>query len=345
MTKPRLSICLPVYNFGAFLGETLDSILPQAGPEVEVVVVDGASTDDTADVVARMRERWPALRYFRLDRRGGIDVDMALSVDQAQADYCWLFSGDDIMRPGAVARVLEVIGSSDDVYICRHTICDKDMRFLSDYPILTAQGMRRFDFADAGQRQDFLRSAVNTEALFSFMSGLVIRRQAWQSVPMPAQFMSRCWGHVERLLMLGTRSLKVCYVGEVWLDKRGENDSFMDHGLVNRFRIAVDGYMRLAAAFFGADSVEATQVRRYLRNELTIASFMAARQACASDPDHESRAELDRMMDTLYCDPTTWNRLTRAVYHGFPLWLYACVRVGWRALRPLIARREFLSMR
>jgi abequosyltransferase len=345
MTTPHLSICLPVYNFGSFLGETLDSILPQAGPEVEVVVVDGASTDDTADVVARVRERWPALRYVRLDRRGGIDVDMVLSVDQAQADYCWLFSGDDIMRPGAVARVLEVIGSGDDVYICRHTICDKEMRFLADYPILPGQGMRRFDVAERAERQSFLRSAVNTEALFSFMSGLVIRRQAWQSVPMGTQFTSRCWGHVERLLTLGAKGLKVCYVGEIWLDKRGDNDSFLEHGIVNRIGIAVDGYMRLAAAFFGPDSVEAAQVRRYLRNEINMATFMVARQACASDPDRESRAELDRMMDALYCDPSAWNWLTRAMYHGFPLWLYAWVAVCWRAIRPLVTRRELLSMR
>ena len=345
MNALRLSICLPVYNFGAFLGQTLDSILVQAGPEVEVVVIDGASTDNTGDIVAQVRAKWPALRYVRLPQRGGIDVDMALSVDQAQADYCWLFSGDDIMRPGAVARVLEVIGSGDDVYICRHTICDKEMRFLSDYPVLGTAGVRRFDFADAAQRQDFLCNAVNTEALFSFMSGLIIRRQAWQSLPMPTQFMSRCWGHVERLLTLGALRLNVCYVDEVWLDKRGENDSFMDHGIVNRLRIAVDGYMRLAAAFFGADSVEAAQVRRYLRNELTIASFMAARQACASDPARESRAELDRMMDLLYSDPTAWNRLTRAVYYGFPLWLYGLARHAWRAVRPLVAKRQFLSMR
>jgi len=51
MNRPRLSICIPTYNFGRFIGETLDSILPQATEDVEVTVVDGASTDNTADIV------------------------------------------------------------------------------------------------------------------------------------------------------------------------------------------------------------------------------------------------------------------------------------------------------
>ena len=53
LTSVRLSICIPVYNFGPFVGQTLDSILGQSGmgEGVEVLVVDGASTDNTEEVV------------------------------------------------------------------------------------------------------------------------------------------------------------------------------------------------------------------------------------------------------------------------------------------------------
>jgi abequosyltransferase len=341
----RLSISLPVYNFGAFLGQTLDSILPQVVPGVEVLVVDGASTDNTADVVAARVSAWPQLRYERLERRGGIDADMATSVELARGEYCWLFSGDDIMRAGAVQRVLAFLGGGDDVLLCRHTICDKEMRMLADYPILRVDRVRRLDFADTGERQKFLADAVNTEALFSFMSGLIIRREAWLSIGPVAEFMGSCWGHVGRLLLLAKRQLRVCYVGEVWLDKRGDNDSFMDRGAVHRYRIAVDGYVRLAAAYYGAESFEAAQVRRFLRNELTLPSFMFARQAAASNPAMEDRLELDRMVELLYGGPGMVNLATRAVYRYFPLCLYAVLRDGFRAVRPWIARGRFLSMR
>ncbi len=83
MNKTALSICIPIYNFGAFIGETLASILPQATDEVEVLVVDGASTDNTPEVIAAIQRTFPGLRYNRLEKKGGIDRDMARSVELA----------------------------------------------------------------------------------------------------------------------------------------------------------------------------------------------------------------------------------------------------------------------
>src|SRR5216684_779512 len=106
-SAPRLSICIPTYNFGAFIGDTLASIVPQLVDGVEVVVLDGGSTDNTTEVVESIQRRYPAVRYHRQDERGGIDRDLARTVELARGDYCWLFCADDIMRPDAVAQLLE----------------------------------------------------------------------------------------------------------------------------------------------------------------------------------------------------------------------------------------------
>ena len=86
----RLSICMPTYNFGAFIGETLDSIIPQLESGIEIVVLDGGSQDDTAKVVRRYTEKHPAVRYVHQPMRGGIDRDMSRSIDLARGEYCWL---------------------------------------------------------------------------------------------------------------------------------------------------------------------------------------------------------------------------------------------------------------
>ena len=56
MTDPRLSICIATYNRASCIGETLRSIIPQITEEVEIVVVDGASTDNTCNVVKSYME-------------------------------------------------------------------------------------------------------------------------------------------------------------------------------------------------------------------------------------------------------------------------------------------------
>ena len=72
MSAPRLSICIATLNRGAFIGETLESIVSQAANEVEIVVVDGASTDNTEDIVRSYAARFPRLRYLRLENKGGV---------------------------------------------------------------------------------------------------------------------------------------------------------------------------------------------------------------------------------------------------------------------------------
>lgn len=99
MNAIRLSVCIPTYNFGAFIGATLDSIDGQATDEVEIVV-DGASKDNTAQVVQQVEQSFARLRYCRRDVKGGVDADLALALELARVDYCWLMSSDDVLASG-----------------------------------------------------------------------------------------------------------------------------------------------------------------------------------------------------------------------------------------------------
>ena len=72
---PELSICIATYNRGKFIGETLDSILSQLVPGVELIVVDGASPDDTPGVMAQHLSHHPEIRYYREQVNSGFDRD------------------------------------------------------------------------------------------------------------------------------------------------------------------------------------------------------------------------------------------------------------------------------
>ena len=135
--RSELSLCIPTYNFGKFIAETLHSILEQDGAdEIEVVVVDGASTDNTPDVVTSLQNQYPQIKYFRLAAKGGIDRDMAKSVELATGEYCWLFSSDDTMRRGALELALNEIKQGHDLYLCKHTECTFDMQFITECRLL-----------------------------------------------------------------------------------------------------------------------------------------------------------------------------------------------------------------
>ena len=83
---PRLSVCITTRNREAYIAETLESILSQCPPEVEVVVVDGASTDGTVAVVRGVASRYPQLRLLTPAENSGLDADFDKAVQAAQRD-------------------------------------------------------------------------------------------------------------------------------------------------------------------------------------------------------------------------------------------------------------------
>lgn len=107
--KLKLSICIPTFNRARFIGEALESIIAQASNECEIVVCDNASTDHTQQVVSEYARRFDRLRYIKQDANMGFDRNCDYAVESARGEYCWLFSDDDIMKPGAIATVLEAL--------------------------------------------------------------------------------------------------------------------------------------------------------------------------------------------------------------------------------------------
>src|SRR5262245_4495007 len=102
----KLSICIGTFNRAEFLEATLQSIISQATSECEIVVSNNASTDDTDRVVAEYASRFGGLRYIKQGTNLGFDRNFDAAVETARGEYCWLFSDDDVMKPGALAGVL-----------------------------------------------------------------------------------------------------------------------------------------------------------------------------------------------------------------------------------------------
>jgi abequosyltransferase len=173
MADIKLSVCIATLNRSVFIGPTLQSIICQATEQVEIVVVDGASTDSTEDVVRVYRERFPRLRYVRKSTNMGVDRDFAEAVSLAQGEYCWLFSDDDLLLPGAIQAVLDTIENNYGVIIANAEVRNADMSKLLMPRKLPLTADRIYKSNDS---QRFLADVAN---YLTFIGCVIIKRQLW----------------------------------------------------------------------------------------------------------------------------------------------------------------------
>ncbi len=250
----KLSVCIPTYNRAGFIGETLESILSQVNESIEVVVVDGASTDDTAEVVASFQNRFTNLLYHRGAQNMGVDRDMATAVQLARGEYCWLMSSDDLIKPGAIPRMLEEIQSGADIYLCDVTLCSPDMQPVRDTTFLSdRRADDQFDLTDREQFLTYLNLATSNNALFCYMCAIVFRRSSWARVGFNEHFSRTGYAHVFTLLsFIKTRCL-IKYIPSALVLNRSGNDSFLSQGIEKRYMLDFDGYLLLANELFDDD--------------------------------------------------------------------------------------------
>jgi len=168
-----LSICIATVNRGHLIGETLDCILSQATDEVEVVIVDGGSTDNTPEMVGCFKRNDGRLRYFRQDTNLGVDRDFNRAVELARGEYCWLMSDDDILKPGAVQRVLEEIRHGFGLIVVNAEVRNVDFSKLLVERRLPFLEDRVYPPGDPG------RLFLEVADFLSFIGCVVIRRDLW----------------------------------------------------------------------------------------------------------------------------------------------------------------------
>lgn len=107
MNEPTFSICIPNYNYGDYIGDTIQSVLDQTYPHFEIIVADNASTDHSVEVVERFDD--PRIRLIRNRYNIGFAPNLQRATMDAQNDYINLLSSDDQMHPDALETYARAI--------------------------------------------------------------------------------------------------------------------------------------------------------------------------------------------------------------------------------------------
>lgn len=223
----KLCLCIPTMNRAQFIGQTLDSIVPELGTDVEVVIVDGSSDDATEKVIGKYQQQHPAVRYFRRTSgsdgpsNAGFDRDCSWAVELAQADYCWLMTDDDLLKPGAVRQVVARLDEGHDLIVAACEVRDENLQeiLLQARPVLAGDVVYQ-----PPQWEQFFSASITH---LTFVGAVVIRRSVWASRD-PALFFGSGFVHVgmifslpmqQSVLMLAQPLVVIRYGNAQWSDR------------------------------------------------------------------------------------------------------------------------------
>ncbi|MBF8258492.1 MAG: glycosyltransferase [Actinobacteria bacterium] len=125
---PKVSVCIPAFNHARYIGRALESALSQTMDNIEVLVVDDASTDETFEVAGRYAASDGRVRLYRSEANLGMVRNWNRCLRDARGTYVKLLCSDDFLEPACLetqAKVLDDLGGVA-VVSCARRLVEED---------------------------------------------------------------------------------------------------------------------------------------------------------------------------------------------------------------------------
>jgi hypothetical protein len=113
MSYPLVSVIIPSYNRAHLVGETIDSVLAQDYPNLEILVLDDGSADDTPAVLAAYGDRISWSRHDNMGETRTVNRGFSL----ARGEILSVLSSDDVLLPGAVRAAVDLLQAHPEVMV------------------------------------------------------------------------------------------------------------------------------------------------------------------------------------------------------------------------------------
>lgn len=135
MIKPKISVVTPSYNQGQFIEETIQSIINQNYSNLEYIIIDGGSTDNSVEIIKKYEKH---LTYWVSEKDSGQSEAINKGFNKASGEIiCWLNS-DDILMTNALNKVADFFSSNKDFDLVngQTVLIDKNSIIISGHFIL-----------------------------------------------------------------------------------------------------------------------------------------------------------------------------------------------------------------
>ena len=123
---PKVSVIIPVYNREKYIAETIESALSQTFQDIEILVIDDGSEDQSPEIAKRYAQKYPQkVKYLEHQnhRNYGVSASRNLGIHHAGGEYVAFLDSDDLWRPEKIERQVEILDNDPDVGLVYCALC------------------------------------------------------------------------------------------------------------------------------------------------------------------------------------------------------------------------------
>ncbi|MEY8394242.1 glycosyltransferase [Lachnospiraceae bacterium 45-P1] len=134
--KSLVSMVIPAYNAAEFIARSMDTVLAQSFMELELIVVNDGSIDETQEIIDWYKERYPRIKGL-YQKNAGQAVARNLGVEYADGDYISFMDSDDMIRPDMIEKLYDSIvkNNCDIAMTSAYQVTNEGYGVVSAYPI------------------------------------------------------------------------------------------------------------------------------------------------------------------------------------------------------------------
>lgn len=169
-TPPLVSVIVPCYNYGRYLHDCIASLIGghtdlgdhpgQTVQSLEIIIVDDASTDNSAEIGAALADDWKGIRFYGLSENVGTARALNYGIERAAGQYITFLSADDMREPDSLEKLVRACEEHP------HSFAYDDVQMFGAGKRLRPWRMQEYDF-------ELLLTKNHVHA------GILYPRQAW----------------------------------------------------------------------------------------------------------------------------------------------------------------------
>lgn len=238
---PLVSVIIPAYNSASTLERAINSVLLQDYPNLEIIIIDDFSNDNTRDMVKKYVSRDSHMRCFCLEKNSGPANARNTGVNVAQGEYLAFLDADDEWTPDKLGRQVEFLLDNPNVDVvftdCTNINTSNNVsgklseingEFLSNLTLQSVSGYSDFFILDGPYRREMYRkffilisSVLMRRSGFDLVNGFNPNRFGTEDVDFFVRLSSRAsfaYWYQEKVLRYQSDS-GISSIGEKWLNE------------------------------------------------------------------------------------------------------------------------------